>query len=115
MLRGEIYMVDLGAGFGRELGGVRPVVVVSADFYNLVPYLVIVVIGEDAAATTLKTGVLVAATDSGLSFDLMLFASRLCSLDPTRFTSGPVGTVPPALLGQLVEDLKTCLDIPLPP
>lgn len=42
--RGDIYIVDLGEGFGSEQGGIRPALVVQNNIGNkyLIPYLLLV-------------------------------------------------------------------------
>ncbi|MBM4406523.1 MAG: type II toxin-antitoxin system PemK/MazF family toxin [Chloroflexi bacterium] len=34
-LRGDVWLADLGIGLGHEQGGARPVLIVSADGFNL--------------------------------------------------------------------------------
>ena len=77
MLRGEIYVVDLGPPLGNERGGTRPVVVVSDDVSNLYPYMVAVVAGEDAATMSAKAGLLVSAAESGTPADIVFFTHQL--------------------------------------
>lgn len=111
MLRGEIYVVDLGPPFGNERGGTRPVVVVTSDLHNQPPYIVAVVLGEDAATLSAKAGVLVPASESGAPIDIVFFTNQIRTLDPSRFPPQPVGVVPQALLDKLMGVIKAFLDI----
>jgi mRNA interferase MazF len=109
--RGEIYVVDLGPSFGTERGGVRPVVVISSDVHNLAPYVVLVVVGEDAATVSAKAGVLVPASESGASSDIVFFFNQIRTLDPSRLAGQPSGVVPPHLMDKVSAAVKTFLDL----
>jgi mRNA interferase MazF len=111
VLRGEIYVVDLGPPFGNERGGLRPVVVVTCDLHNQTPYIVAVVLGEDAATLSAKAGVLVPASESGAPTDIVFFTNQLRTLDPSRFTAQPVGIVPQQVLDKLMSVIKAFLDL----
>jgi mRNA-degrading endonuclease toxin of MazEF toxin-antitoxin module len=63
--RGEIYVIDLGPGVGREPAGVSPVVIVSSDVTNLVPLLVSVVPAVNVADPNAVMGILMSKADSG--------------------------------------------------
>ncbi|MCI0704928.1 MAG: type II toxin-antitoxin system PemK/MazF family toxin [Planctomycetia bacterium] len=111
MKRGEIYVVDLGPGIGREANGVRPVVVISSDVDNLVPFLVTIVPAVNATELTAVTGILVPASESGYSVDIAVLARQPRSLDPSPFPDTPVGTVPVALMDKIGFALKVHLDL----
>jgi mRNA interferase MazF len=112
--RGEVYLVDLGPGVGREPAGRRPVVVVSTDILNAMPWVVAVVPGEDAARVPpmQQFGVVVPAAESGLSGDAVFPCFHARGLDPGRFTAGPVGRVPPHRLTEVENALRAVLDLP---
>lgn len=118
MKRGEIYVVDLGPGVGREPNDVCPVVVVSNDVNNLTPMFVAVlpaVVVTDALA---PLGRIVTGAESGYSTDVAVISMCPRSLDATRFTSGPVGVVPLATMQLLDFALQTFLEllkVPYPP
>lgn len=112
MRRGEIYTVDLGPGIGREPHGVCPVVVVSDDFFNSLSWVVVVVPGEDAATSVYRrTGVLVTAAESGLSFDVRFQAGYIRSLDLSRFPAQPDGAVPANTMTDIDAALRSVLDL----
>lgn len=118
MKRGEIYIVELGPSVGNERGGVRPVVIVSNDVINPHPYTVTAVVGEDAANVPVTSGIAVTAVESGAPFDIVFLIHQLRSLDPARFTTGPVGTVPVELMPKIDFALQVHLElrkVPLPP
>jgi mRNA interferase MazF len=116
--RGEIYVIDLGSGVGREVSGVCPVVVVSNDVNNLIPLFVAIVPAVDTADIRAGLGVVVPRADSGYSADISVLSNHSRTLDATRFTSAPVGTVPPKLMMKISFELQVLLDlqnIPPPP
>jgi mRNA interferase MazF len=109
--RGEIYVVDLGTPNGRELGGVRPVVVVSSDVFNEVPYVVAVVVGDMNPKTPDQAGIVVPSELSGFAERVVLMMTQLRTLDPSRFSERAVGTVPPDLMKVVNSRLRTFLDL----
>lgn len=89
MKRGEIYLVDLGPPIGRELGGPRPVVVVSSDVFNAAPMLVIVVIGFEAGSLPGSLGTVVSAPLSGLATEVVFGPLRSACSIPKGFPPPP--------------------------
>jgi mRNA interferase MazF len=109
--RGEIYLVDLGPGVGREASGLHPVVVMSDDVYLTNPLAVVVVPAVDAANINAAVGVLVTAAESGLSSDISVLARQPRTLDPSRFPEHPAGIVPDKPLQLIADKLKGELDL----
>jgi mRNA interferase MazF len=109
--RGEIYTVDLGPANGRELGGVRPVVVVSGDVFNDAPYMVAVVVGDLDPKTPEQAGIAVAPEVSGLPGRVVFLTSQLRTLDPSRFPEHATGTVPADLMKTVSVRLRAFLDL----
>ncbi len=111
MKRGEIYLVDLGVGAGREVSGLRPVVVVSNDVSNVHPVLVIVVPTIEVSDVRIALGFLLPSAESGCATDLVVISRHPRALDPGRFPSAPCGVVPPDLLDKISSILKGELDL----
>ena len=111
MQRGEIYLVDLGPGVGREASGPRPVVVMSADVYLTPPLNVVAVPAVDASDINAAIGIVVTAAESGFSADIAVLARQPRTLDPVRFPEHPAGVVPPPLLILIADKLKGELDL----
>jgi mRNA interferase MazF len=117
VLRGEIYIADLGSGVGREVSGTRPVVIISNDVSNAAPLLVVVLPALDVSEPAALLGVRVPGSASGFSTDISVLSNQPRTLDPSRFTAGPVGTVPVELMQKISFALKKHLDlfnVPLP-
>ena len=111
MKRGEIYLVDMGPSLGREPSGVRPVVIVSNDVANFLPWLVNVLPAVDATDINAKLGILVPSAESGYSADIAVLAGQPCTLDPSRFTADPVGMIPTELMQKIGYALQVQLDL----
>ena len=111
MKRGEIYTVDLGPANGRELSGVRPVVVISGDVFNEVPYMVAVVVGDIGPQTPEQAGIAVTPEVSGLPGRVVFLTSQIRTLDPSRFPEFAIGTVPADLMKTINARLRTFLDL----
>jgi mRNA-degrading endonuclease toxin of MazEF toxin-antitoxin module len=111
--RGEIYVVDLGPGVGREASGVCPVVVLSSDVITLAPMLVVVVPAVDASDHRAVVGVVEAGAESGHPSDISVLARQPRALDPGWFPEQPSGRVPEALLKK-IRDSAHSVRVPVP-
>jgi mRNA interferase MazF len=109
--RGEIYVVDLGPGVGREASGVRPVVVLSFTFPQYLPLTVVIVPTVDAADVTAVIGVPLASSESGLPNDVAVLAKQPRTLDPSRFPEQPCGRVPDDVMTRIDKALRLELDL----
>ncbi|HTX51859.1 MAG TPA: type II toxin-antitoxin system PemK/MazF family toxin [Candidatus Baltobacteraceae bacterium] len=117
--RGEIYLVNLNPGQGREQKGVRPVLVVSADAINRQPLVVTVVAGTDATHVPrdYPTNVRVPARESGLPKETVFLCFQLRALDPQRFQDPrtgqvrPVGCLPATRLAEVDRALRAVLNL----
>jgi mRNA-degrading endonuclease toxin of MazEF toxin-antitoxin module len=92
-------------------------VIISNDVSNAVPLLVVVVPAIDVSELSAVLGVRVPGTVSGFSADISVLSNQPRTLDPGRFTTGPVGTVPAELMLKISFALKVRLDLfdaPLP-
>jgi mRNA-degrading endonuclease toxin of MazEF toxin-antitoxin module len=109
--RGEIHLVDLGPGVGREPAGPHPAVIVSNNTLNPVPWVISVVPGVDASTIPAlrRVGVLVTAGESGLASDLVFLPYAIRALDPGRFHTALLGTVPAGRMRLIDAALRSTL------
>lgn len=109
--RGDIFFVDLEPVQGRDLGGRRPVLVVSANSINCQPLVITVVPGTDSARVPRDhpVNVRVSAAESGLPRDTLFLGFQLRSLDPARFPEDRAGRMPPERMSEMDEALKRVL------
>jgi len=117
--RGQIYFVRLDPTKGREQGGRRPVLVVSADAINRQPLVVTVVVGTDArnVPRDYPTNVRVSAKETGLPMDTVFLCFQIRSLDPARFydpkTHRPnlAGNLPPARMAEVERAIRLVFNL----
>src|SRR4051812_8806220 len=91
--RGEIYFVDLDPVRGREQGGRRPVLVISANAVNRLPLVVTVVVGTkgEKVARDYPINVRLSPAETGLEMETVFLCFQVRSLDPPRFVDPAVG------------------------
>jgi mRNA interferase MazF len=113
MQRGEIYFVNLDPVVGREQGGRRPVLVVSDDWINTRPLVILVVPGTDGANITQDwpTNVRVPAQDSGLPQETVFLCFQARALDPGRFSSPVAGRISQAKMKEIEATLRFCFSL----
>ena len=109
--RGEIYFVDLSPTSGREQTGRRPVLVVSNDTLNARPLVVAVVPGTRGAhvPADYPGNVRIAAGEANLPQETVFMTFQIRALDPTRFSSPPVGRLSEQRMAQVDEALAWSL------
>ena len=113
MQRGEIYMVNLDPVQGREQSGTRPVLVVSDDWVNNRPLVVIVVPGTDGANVIPDhpTNVRVPPEESGLRLETVFLCFQIRGLDPRRFHARSIGQLSPQRMLDIDNALRFSLGL----
>ena len=111
--RGELHFVDLNPVQGREQGGRRPVMVLSANVINRLPLGVTVVVGTkgENLHRDCPTNVRVPAADSDLPRETVFLCFQLRSLDPRRFLGPPAGKISGAALERVEDTVRRCLGL----
>ncbi len=101
--RGEIYEVSFDPAVGREQAGLRPALVVSADFVNARPLVVTVMPGTDGrnARRNYPTNVRIRPAESGLPRETVFLGFQLRALDHRRFSARPWGRLSPARMAEV--------------
>ena len=109
--RGEIYEVSLDPVRGREQGGRRPVLVVSADSVNSLPLVVVVIPGTDGGQDprNFATNVRVPPRESGLPRETIFLGFQIRSLDHRRFAAKPWGELSPARMAEVDRAVRRVL------
>jgi mRNA interferase MazF len=113
MQRGEIYFVNLDPVRGREQHGTRPVLIVSDDWINTRPLVVLVVPGTDAknVSRDLPTNVRVTPEESGLQRDTVFLCFQARALDHGRFPPQPTGRLDTSKMTEIEEALEFCFGL----
>jgi len=110
--RGEIWWADLPAPTGSGPGKRRPVLVVSADSFNLsrIGTVVAVAISSNLELAAAPGNVAVPSSRSGLSKDSVVNVSQIVTLDE-RQLGERVGALDFDTLAQIEAGLRLALDL----
>ena len=110
--RGEIWWAELPAPTGSGPGKRRPVIVVSADSFNLsrIGTIVAVAISSNVDLAAAPGNVALPESRSGLAKDSVVNVSQIITLDK-RQLSERVGAVDHDTLGQIDAGLRLALDL----
>jgi mRNA interferase MazF len=111
--RGEIYEVDFDPVVGHEQAGTRPALVVSVDWMNRRPLVVVTIPGTHGRNATrdYRTNIRVPAAESGLPLETVFFGFQMRALDPTRFAAKPWGRLPAPRMAEVDEALRHVLGL----
>jgi mRNA interferase MazF len=109
--RGEVWLVDLNPARGHEQAGRRPALVVSADAFNRSRAGLVFVVPLTTRARGIPTHVEVRPPDGGLHETSWARCEDLRSVSIDRLMTGPLGTVPPEVLGAIGERLRLLLQL----
>lgn len=110
--RGEIWWADLPAPTGSGRGKRRPVLVVSADSFNLsrIGTVVAAAISSNLDLASAPGNVAVPASRSGLSKDSVVNVSQIVTLDKRQLVER-VGAIDHDTLAQIEAGLRLSLDL----
>ncbi|MEW6277529.1 MAG: type II toxin-antitoxin system PemK/MazF family toxin [Candidatus Eremiobacterota bacterium] len=111
--RGEVYWLELGASYGCEQSGRRPVLIVSDDAINRLPLVVVVVPGTDArnVARDYPVNVRVRSAEcTGLPRDTVFMCFQMRAIDP-RHLGARLARLPAARMVEVDEALRRALGI----
>lgn len=110
MDRGDIYLVSLDPGSGREQRGKRPVLVVSASAFNRVPKTPVVLpitSGGDFARTA---GFAVPLMGAGIETTGVVRCDQPRALDLVSRKARKLESVPPAIMDEVLARFATIFD-----
>lgn len=110
--RGGIYWADLGAPSGSRPAKRRPVLVISADSYNVsrLATVVAVVVTSNTSLAVMPGNVFLPATATGLPRDSVVNVTALVTLNKEDLVDY-AGNAPLALLREIDRGLRTSLDL----
>lgn len=106
--RGDIWVVDLEPGFGREIHKRRPGVVVSSDDFHKNSPHVVVVPGSSIVPNILTQDIVLLGRVKGLQRETALLPILIRSIDKERLVR-KVGTISKEKLLEVEEALKLVL------
>ena len=95
-IRGEIWLADLGAAFGHEQSGQRPVLVVSDDAFNAgLAGLVMVVplTSKTTKSKNIRAHIRLGPPEGGLKTPSVILCDQLRTISKDRLGKAPWGTI----------------------
>jgi mRNA interferase MazF len=111
--RSQIYFVNLNPVRGREQGGQRPVLILSADVINQAPLVVTVIVGTKGAniPQDFPSNVRVSPEESGLPLETVFLCFQLRSLDKGRFPEQPAGELSETKMMEVEAAVRYCFGL----
>src|SRR5438445_9187950 len=108
--RGEVWLADLHPTRGREQGGRRPVLVLSADFFNAGPSDLIVILPLTSTLRDIPLHVVIRKGDGGTRNDSAILCEAIRSISKDRLIS-QWGTLSPGAMREVEDRLRVLLDL----
>lgn len=110
MKRGEIWLIDLNPGFGREMHKKRPALIISDNVVNNSPAHIIVIPASSQVPKIIGVEMVVVGKKEGLDKNSVLLPLFIRSIDKERLVK-KVGTLSKAKLLQVEQAIKIVLAI----
>ncbi len=108
--RGDIWMVNLNPTKGREQSGIRPVLVISVDFFNNSLADLVVVIPLTSKKKGIPLHVSISIEETGLKTESYIKCEDVRSISKERFIEY-MGSVTSATLNEVERKLKLLLGL----
>ncbi|MBN1646961.1 MAG: type II toxin-antitoxin system PemK/MazF family toxin [Spirochaetales bacterium] len=112
MIRGEIWMADLGIPFGSEPGFRRPVVIIQNNAFNKsrIQTVIVASITGNINLAEAPGNIFLESRISGLSKRGVINISQITSIDKRRLIE-KVSALPRNIMSELDISLKLVLDL----
>jgi mRNA interferase MazF len=113
MIKGDVYLAELGPTQGSEQAGTRPVIIVSRDAINRVSPVVIVVplAHRRNKGKLFPSHVEIITGDGGLTADSVALCEQVRAISTTHLIK-PLGHLTESVVSQINVALKIVLDLP---
>jgi len=108
--RGEVWLADLHPTRGREQSGRRPVLVLSADFFNAGPADLIVILPLTSTLRGIPLHVEIRKGDGGTRNDSAILCEAIRSISKDRLISR-WGTLSPGAMHEVEDRLRILVDL----
>ena len=112
MRRGQIWVANLNPNRGREIGKVRPVLVIQADWLSEAQSRTVVVLplSTEIRPETEPLRIVVSARD-GLREDSQILVDQPRTLDRERLGDGPLGTLSRDEMARVEKNLLAVIGV----
>lgn len=109
ILRGDIFWANLEPVKGSEQGGIRPVLIIQNNIFNIYsPTTIIAPLTSKKLSKKYLTSVFVASQDLKLKKDSTILLNQIRTIDKARLTK-KIGVLPNELMKRVNFAIKTSL------
>lgn len=108
--RGEIWVADLNPVRGHEQGGLRPVIVISADIYNSGPAGLVVVLPLTKTYRGIPLHVCIKPPEGGIKSTSTILCDAVRSISKDRLVK-KWGTVSPSVMKNIGDRMRILLEL----
>ena len=110
MKRGDIWIVNLEPGFGREIHKKRPALIISRNLIHEVTKSVIIIPISSQVPHIVGPEMIVLHKDAGVDKPSVLLPLFIRSIDQVRLVK-KTGSLPPKTMKEIEEALQLILDL----
>lgn len=111
IIRSDIFWANLEPIKGSEQGGIRPVLIIQNDVFNIYsPTTIIAPITSKKPSKKYLTSIFVSKKDSGLDQDSTILLNQIRTIDKSRIIK-KVGSLNSYLMGKIDLAVKISLGI----
>jgi mRNA interferase MazF len=109
--RGDIWIVNLDPGFGREIHKKRPALIVSKNLIHQATSNVIIIPISSQVPPTVGPEMMILHKDAGVEKTSVLLPLFIRSIDQVRLVK-KIGSLPAKIMIEVEEAIKLVLDLP---
>ena len=112
--RGQVWLIDLGAGRGHEQSGQRPALVLSIDGFNAGPAELLVVVpltSQTAKSKNIPAHLRVDPPEGGLKTPSVVLCDQLRTVSKDRLGKDPWGIVSDVTLMKVENAVRVLLGL----
>ena len=108
--RGEIWLANLSPTKGREQSGMRPVLIMSSDYFNQGFAELVFAVPIISKAKNIRSHVSVFPPEGGLTMTSFIMCEAMRSISKERLVKN-LGVVSPATMNEVEDTLNILLDL----
>ena len=111
LLRGEIVIADLEPTIGSEQRGIRPVLIIQNNTFNIYsPTTIIAPLSSKKPTKRYLTSIEVSKRDSGLNKDSTILLNQIRTIDKKRIVR-KIGQLDSGIMKRVDSAIKVSLDL----
>ena len=108
--RGEIWLANLSPTKGREQAGMRPVLIMSSDYFNQGFAEIVFAVPITSKSKNIRSHISVFPPEGGLTMTSFIMCEAMRSISKERLEKH-LGSVSSATLHEVEDTLKILLDL----